>query len=87
MATYKVRVQIHQQIFEAEMWEEAMKDISLHGVNSNTVKVLQICPSYMLTMMKYSNPVGILSKEVITTENESSQPVELESEVCIIKLV
>ena len=69
------------------MGEEAMEDISLHGVNSNIVKVLQKCPSYRLTMKKYSDPVGILSKEVITTENESSQPMELESEVCIIKLV
>ena len=76
MATYKVRVQIHKQIFEAQIREDTMEDISLHGVNSNIVKALQKYPSYILTMKKYRDYVGILFKEVITTENESSQPMQ-----------
>ena len=64
-----------------------MEDINLHGLNSNIVKALQDCPTYTVTMKMYSDPVGTLSKEVIVEKKENSQPMELESEVCIIKLV
>ena len=86
-ATNRVRVRIHQQIFEAQMGENAVNDINLNGLESNIVKALQECTTCTFTMKKYTDPVSILYKELIAEEQEESQPMELDSEVCTIKLL
>ena len=79
--TYKVRVSIGQQIFKAQMGDDAIEDINLNGINSNIIKALKQCSTYSVTMKKYEEPVAIMSKEIIGGVDTESQPMELESEV------
>ena len=69
------------------MGEDVVDDINLNGLESNIIKALQECTTYTLTMKKYTDPVAILSKELIAEEQAQSQPMELDSEVCMIKLL
>ena len=78
--TYKVVVRIGQQIFEAQMGDDAIEDINLNGINSNINKALKQCSTYTVTMKRYKEPVAIMSK-IITGVDTESQPMELESEV------
>ena len=47
------------------MGEGVVDEINLNGLQSNIIKALQECTTYTLTMKKYTNPVAILSKELI----------------------
>ena len=71
--TYKVRVRIGQQIFEAQMWDDAVEDINFNGINSNIIKALKQCSTYTVTMKKYEEPVAIMSKEIIGGIDRESQ--------------